>query len=94
MIGTLVIMICITILQGFVLFIVKIVSLHQKSREKFLLDLEQMKNNFRNEILQSELESRNRLLKTYPWRSTMNQPDPPGIKTEPDHDRTGGSRSE
>src|SRR5450631_218339 len=56
MIATVIIMICITILLGFVLFIVNIVSLHQKSREKFLLDLEQMKNNFRNEILQSELE--------------------------------------
>ena len=56
MIGTLVIIICITILLGFVLFIVKIISLHQKSREHFLLDLEEMKINFKNEILQSELE--------------------------------------
>ena len=55
-IGTISIIICITILLGFVLFIVRIVSLHQKSRDKFLLDLEEMKNNFRNEILQSELE--------------------------------------
>jgi two-component system, NarL family, sensor kinase len=55
-IGTVIIIICIIILLGFVLFIVNIISLHQKSREKFLLDLEQMKNNFRNEILQSELE--------------------------------------
>ena len=56
MIGTLVIIICIIILLGFVLFIVNIVSLHQKNRDKFLLDMEEMKSNFRNEILQSELE--------------------------------------
>jgi two-component system NarL family sensor kinase len=56
MIGSLVVIFCILIILGFVLFIVYIVSLHQKNRDKFLLEMEELRNNFKNEILQSELE--------------------------------------
>ena len=75
------------ILLGFVLFIAKIVSLHQKSREKFLLDLEEMRNNFRNEILQSELEMQEQTFEDISMEiHERSQPDPPGVETEPDDD--------
>jgi two-component system, NarL family, sensor kinase len=63
-IGTLVIIFCFIIILGFVFFIVYIVSLHQKSRNKFLLEMEELKNNFRNEILQSELEMQEQTFET------------------------------
>ena len=56
MIGNLVVIFCILVILAFVLFIVYIVSLHQKNRDKFLLEMEELRNNFKNEILQSELE--------------------------------------
>jgi two-component system, NarL family, sensor kinase len=56
MIVSLMISVCLIILIGFVFFIVYIVSLHQRSRVKFLLEMEELKNSFKYEILQSELE--------------------------------------
>jgi two-component system NarL family sensor kinase len=56
MIVSLMIAVCLIILIGFVFFIVYIVSLHQRSRVKFLLEMEELKNSFKYEILQSELE--------------------------------------
>jgi signal transduction histidine kinase len=50
--------------MGFVLFIVYIVSLHQKNRNKFLLEMEELKINFKNEILQSELEIQEQTFET------------------------------
>jgi len=56
MIGSIVVIFCIIIMLAFVLFIVYIVSLHQRNRDRFLLEMEELKSNFKNEILQSELE--------------------------------------
>jgi two-component system NarL family sensor kinase len=53
---------CLIILLGFVGFIVYIVFLHQRSRNKFLLEMENMKQNFQNEILKSELEMQEQTL--------------------------------
>ena len=61
---SLIIIVCIIILMGFVLFIVYIVSLHQKNRNKFLLEMEELKINFKNEILQSELEIQEQTFET------------------------------
>jgi two-component system, NarL family, sensor kinase len=55
-VATLMIFICILVLAGFALLIVYIVSVHQKNRRKFIKEMEEMKINFKNEILQSELE--------------------------------------
>jgi two-component system, NarL family, sensor kinase len=55
-VATLMIFICILVLAGFALLIVYIVSVHQKNRGKFIKEMEEMKINFKNEILQSELE--------------------------------------
>jgi signal transduction histidine kinase len=61
---TLTIIISILILLGFILFIVNIVSLHQKNRDKFLLEMEKLKNSFKHEILQSELEMQEHTFET------------------------------
>jgi two-component system, NarL family, sensor kinase len=53
---------CLIILLGFVSFIVYIVFLHQRSRNKFMLEMEVMKQNFQNEILKSELEMQEQTL--------------------------------
>jgi two-component system, NarL family, sensor kinase len=55
-VATLMIFICILVLAGFALLIVYIVSVHQKNRGRFIKEMEEMKINFKNEILQSELE--------------------------------------
>jgi signal transduction histidine kinase len=55
-VGLLVIFISVIVILAFVLFLVYVVSIHQKSRNKFLLEMEEMKNNFKSELLQSQLE--------------------------------------
>jgi two-component system, NarL family, sensor kinase len=64
LIGSVVIIVSLLIILGFVFFIVYIVSLHQKSRNKFLLEMEELKINFKNEILQSELEMQEQTFET------------------------------
>jgi two-component system NarL family sensor kinase len=56
LIGSVEIIVCLIITLGFVFVIRYIVSLRRKSRNRFQLETEELKINFKNEILQIELE--------------------------------------
>jgi signal transduction histidine kinase len=56
MIGIFVVLFSVTTILGFILFVVYIVSLHQRNRARFIFETEELKNNFNSEILKTELE--------------------------------------